>query len=145
MLRKPGVDVFGWRRNRRAEKLMASMSEQEKVETRALAVFHLSLAAQVHVMTTDRFSATKHAGVFEGVGRQLGVSVGQLSSGESSADRSIAYQANIVVGPLSEFLADFTREGNLETSIRDKLAVVEGEPPSAARPMLALYRELRIT
>lgn len=140
-----GVNVFGWRRNRRAERLMASMSAQEKVQVRALSVFHLSLAAQVHVMTTSKVSATEHADVFEVVGRRQGVSVGRLSSEDSSADRSAAYQARIVVGPLSEFLADFTREDDRKNSVRDKFAIVEGKPVWAAWPMLARYRELRIT
>lgn len=138
--------MFGWlwRRNRRAERLMASMSEQEKAEVRAMVVFHLKLAAQVHMMTIDKASTTKHADVFEMVGRRQGVSIGRLSSQDSAADRSVAYQANIVVGPLSEFLADFMRDDSRERSVRDKIAAVEGEPILAARPMLTRYREFRI-
>jgi hypothetical protein len=139
------VNVFGWWRNRRAKKLMASMSAQEKVEVRAMIVFHLSLAAPVHMMTTSQVSATEHADVFEAVGRRQGVSVGRLSSEDSPEDRSAAGQARIVVGPLSEFLTDFTREDDRENSLGDKFAVVEGEPVSAALPMLAQYRDIRVT
>lgn len=137
--------MFGWWRHRRAKKLMASMSAQEKIEVRAMIVFHLSLGAQVHVMTTSQASATEHADVFEAVGRRQGVSVGRLSSEDSSEDRSAAGRARIVVGPLSEFLTDFTRGDDRENSVRDKFAVVEGEPVSAALSMLAQYREIRVT
>ncbi|HLL68752.1 MAG TPA: hypothetical protein VK453_23995 [Micromonosporaceae bacterium] len=132
-------------RHRRARNLMASMSAQEKIEVRALIVFHLSLAAQVHMMTTSQVSASEHADVFEVIGREQGVSVGRLSSADSAEARSAAGQATIVVGPLSEFLADFTRGDGRERSVRDTFAVVEGEAAPTALAMLAQYREIRVT
>jgi hypothetical protein len=118
---------------------MATMSEQEKIQTRWLAVFAQSLQREpVHVMTATQEGATRHADFFARVGDGL-VEVAQLPVAGSDSVILAAYRTEVVVGPISVFIANFDRGLRVEC----RIALVEGEPPAAARSMLSGYGSVR--
>jgi hypothetical protein len=117
---------------------MTDMSEQEKIETRCLAVFPLSLrASHLHVMTTTQQSANNHFTYFRRIAEQMGVEVVLLPTGATAA----SYLAKVLVGPIAEFIANWDRG----LAADDAIAMVEGEPPSTARSMLACYQSVRLS
>jgi hypothetical protein len=124
-----------------ASSVMATMSEQEKIETRCMVVLVQALREPVHVMTVTQESATRHADFFARVGEGLGVAVAQLPVAGSDTAISVAYRTNLVVGPISAFIENFDRGLHREGGV----ALVEGEPPEAARLMLFGYRSVSLS
>jgi preprotein translocase subunit SecA len=134
-----------WRR-RRYERdalvFMSMMTEQQKIETRCMSVLSLAMQkVQVHVMTATQESATRHASHIARIGEELRVEVAQLPVGGPESARAAVYQASVVVGPMSEFMSGYDRGLRAEGAV----ALVEGEPPKAARAMLSGYASVRLS
>jgi hypothetical protein len=71
---------------------------------------------------------------------RLGQRVARLSSSDSDEVRAAAYQADVVIGTLDDFVADLGRE--IDLRITRNTAMVEGGPTDSAIPLLRRYRKV---
>lgn len=120
---------------------MATMSEEEKIQVRSMNLFWSALAGPVHMMTVTQNSAVRHHRFFASLGGGLGVKVAQLPLDGPESARSAAYQAQVVVGPIREFIKDFNRGSYPKGAV----AMIEGEPPADAHGMLSRCRDVMFT
>lgn len=128
--------------DRNALTFTAGMSEQEKIETRCMAVLSLALMhSHVHVMTTSQESAVRHAEFFATIGKDLKIEIARLPVAGSHAEILAAYVHRVLVGPIDEFIANFDRG----LYAKGAIALVDGEPRAAAQPLLAAYDAVRIS
>jgi hypothetical protein len=119
------------RYERNALALTATMSEQERLESRCMGAVSLAMHGDgVDVMAATRESAARHAEHLAHLGGELGIEVGGLPEVASAA---------VVVGAIDDFVAhpDSARaEG--------RIALVEGEPPASVRTTLSRYQAVKL-
>jgi hypothetical protein len=152
-----GISIMFRRKSNRqvADDLLGSMSEQERIETRSLAIGVIlgglprelgtkSAPGALHLFTAGDASARKHAGWLKKLFDGLGFTVARLSAGDSDRARANAYQADLIVGSFTAFAADLGRETALK--ITRYAVMIEGGPEAASsgaeRTLLSAYRQI---
>jgi hypothetical protein len=145
-------DLFRRRRQqRRVPDLLASMTAEEQIETRFAAALSILIAAAresgaqstagiLHLITTGEASVRAHVELLGTLCSGLGIAVARLSADDSDAVRATSYRADVVVGTLDDFVADFGRESAL--GITRHAAMVEGGPSATTRHLLSAYRSV---
>lgn len=124
------------------------MTEQERIETRFAAASMVlmraarelgtqSTAGVVHLITAGEASTLGHVELLGRICDGSQISVARLSRDDSEPMRAMAYRADIVVGTLDDFAADFGREST--PGIVRYVAMVEGEPGGVTRDLLSAY------
>ncbi|GGK78029.1 hypothetical protein GCM10010094_44130 [Streptomyces flaveus] len=144
--------MFRWWKKRGGPELLASRKEQKRIKARFVAASLLvkhaprelgtqSTAGVVHLITDGELSTLAHVELLERlVGGSAGIPVARLFRDDSEPMRAMAYRAEIVVGTLDDFIADFGHESTL--GIIRYVAMVEGEPGDATRDLLSAYRSV---
>ncbi|WP_131736478.1 hypothetical protein [Actinomadura roseirufa] len=100
----------------------------------------LGLEGVVHLLTVSEESAVAHTKQLESVFALLGRRLARLSAGDSAEVRAAAYEADVVVGTVDDFVADLGRE--TELGIVRHAAVIEGDPTGALVQLLDMYRRV---
>ncbi|MCD6679267.1 MAG: preprotein translocase subunit SecA [Burkholderiaceae bacterium] len=103
-----------------AGKIAEMRTGEGKTLTATLAVYLNALAGKgVHVVTVNDYLAERDADWMGRVYRFLGMSVGTILSQQPTADKKIAYAADITYGTNNEFGFDYLRD-NMEYAVGDR-------------------------
>jgi preprotein translocase subunit SecA len=103
-----------------AGKIAEMRTGEGKTLTATLAVYLNALAGKgVHVVTVNDYLASRDAEWMGKVYRFLGMSVGTILSQQATADKKVAYAADITYGTNNEFGFDYLRD-NMEYAVGDR-------------------------
>jgi len=103
-----------------AGKIAEMRTGEGKTLTATLAVYLNALAGKgVHVVTVNDYLASRDAEWMGKVYRFLGMSVGTILSQQPTADKKVAYAADITYGTNNEFGFDYLRD-NMEYAVGDR-------------------------
>ncbi|MDQ0935223.1 hypothetical protein ABTZ93_39415 [Streptomyces sp. NPDC097941] len=123
------------------------MTEQERIETRVLAVLAVvalmpgdagSRSGALHLMLAADTTAHAQAELMRLTADRFGIAVARLSSHDSDSVRATAYQAEVVVGTVDDFVVDLGREKAL--GITRNAVMIEGGPGVVESELLSMYR-----
>ena len=103
-----------------AGKIAEMRTGEGKTLTATLPVYLNALAGKgVHIVTVNDYLASRDAEWMGKVYRFLGMSVGTILSQQATADKKIAYGADITYGTNNEFGFDYLRD-NMEYAVGDR-------------------------
>jgi len=103
-----------------AGKIAEMRTGEGKTLTATLPVYLNALAGKgVHVVTVNDYLASRDAEWMGKVYRFLGMSVGTILSQQATADKKVAYAADITYGTNNEFGFDYLRD-NMEYAVGDR-------------------------
>ncbi|MBX3591076.1 MAG: preprotein translocase subunit SecA [Burkholderiaceae bacterium] len=103
-----------------AGKIAEMRTGEGKTLTATLAVYLNALAGKgVHVVTVNDYLASRDAEWMGKLYRFLGMSVGTILSQQATADKKVAYAADITYGTNNEFGFDYLRD-NMEYAVGDR-------------------------
>ncbi|MEN9762606.1 MAG: preprotein translocase subunit SecA [Pseudomonadota bacterium] len=101
-------------------KIAEMRTGEGKTLTATLAVYLNALAGRgVHVVTVNDYLAARDADWMGRLYRFLGMSVGVILSQQATADKRVAYAADITYGTNNEFGFDYLRD-NMEHAVSDR-------------------------
>src|SRR5690606_9054429 len=101
-------------------KIAEMRTGEGKTLTATLPVYLNALAGKgVHVVTVNDYLASRDAEWMGRVYRFLGMSVGTILSQQATADKKVAYAADITYGTNNEFGFDYLRD-NMEYAVGDR-------------------------